>query len=157
MSFFAADLTSDDRALLARIAAGKSAGLVFGLVGFFTLPYFAPEAGWLFRWGVLLWYPTVGAFIALAAGHPRHPLLNWTMPAWLLGLWIGAWMNFVLIFFCYDAFVEMVRAVDRPAWMLSPFWLIPEGAAIGAIIGQIAKIAEARARRRRAAEPPRAV
>ncbi len=41
--------------LVTRIAIGKGVGFAIGLAGFLMLPLFAPEAGWLIRWGVLLW------------------------------------------------------------------------------------------------------
>jgi hypothetical protein len=143
MAFFRSrsDLRPDESALLRRIVAGKAAGLIFGLLGFFALPFFAPDAGTLFRWGVLLWYPTVGAFIALGIGL-RHPLLHWQIPPWLLGAWIGAWMNFVLVFFCYDKVAEIMTDAAAtsaawladPFWLSSPFWFALEGAIVGAII-----------------------
>jgi hypothetical protein len=37
--------------LVTRITIGKGIGLIFGLVGFVFLPFFLPDASWLFRWG----------------------------------------------------------------------------------------------------------
>jgi|GEM_PF-3394665 len=46
---------------------GKTIGFAFGLLGLFRIPYFMPEANWLFRIGILLWYMTLGAIIGYAA------------------------------------------------------------------------------------------
>ena len=46
-----------------RIAIGKAIGFLIGLAGFVFFPWFLPEAGWLIRWGILLWYTTLGAII----------------------------------------------------------------------------------------------
>ena len=63
-----------------RIAVGKGIGLLFGLAGFIMLPYFLPEAGWLLRWGILLWYTTVGAVIGVFGVYTWHPILKLPMP-----------------------------------------------------------------------------
>jgi hypothetical protein len=51
--------------LTRRIIVGKTIGFAFGLAGFLLLPFFDPQAGWLLRWGILFWYTTLGAIIAL--------------------------------------------------------------------------------------------
>lgn len=43
--------------LMTRIAVGKFAGLIFGLLGFVMTPYFWPEATMFFRWGILYLFP----------------------------------------------------------------------------------------------------
>jgi hypothetical protein len=62
--------------LVTRIAIGKGVGFLVGLIGFIFLPYFLPEAGWLIRWGILLWYTTLGAIIGVfgvcQAKRPQH-------------------------------------------------------------------------------------
>ena len=69
--------------LITRIAVGKGVGLIFGLIGFVSLPYFVPEAGWLIRWGILLWYVTVGAIIGVFGVFTWHPVLKLPMPWWV--------------------------------------------------------------------------
>ncbi|MEK9672501.1 MAG: hypothetical protein VW268_08360 [Rhodospirillaceae bacterium] len=66
--------------LVTRIGIGKAIGLAFGLIGFTFLPYFLPDAGWLLRWGILLWYMTVGAVIGFAGVFTSHPVLHLPMP-----------------------------------------------------------------------------
>ena len=55
----------ENPSLTTRILIGKSIGFLFGLAGFVLLPLFLPEAAWLIRWGILLWYTTVGAIIGV--------------------------------------------------------------------------------------------
>ncbi len=125
--------------LVTRIAIGKGIGLVFGLLGFFFVPYFAPELGWLFRWGILLWYATLGAIIGMFGVFSRHPVLDLPMPWWVRAPFIGAWMNFVLTFFAYDAMQLAMEAFFGADGLLqSPFWFTLEGAAVGLIIGYFA-------------------
>ena len=125
--------------LMMRIAIGKTVGLVFGLSGLILLPYFLPDAGWLLRWGILLWYTTVGAFIGVFGVVTYHPVLKLPMPWWFRATLIGAWMNFVLTFFAYDVMGEMMLALFGEHGVLSsPFWFTAEGAFIGLIIGYFA-------------------
>ena len=126
--------------LVTRIAIGKGIGLVVGLIGFILLPTFWAEADIMLRWGVLLWYITVGAFIGVFGVFTYHPVLKLPMPWWFRAPLIGAWMNFVLVFFAYDTFQAMMISVMRVAsgiWT-SPFWFVLEGAIIGLIIGYFA-------------------
>ena len=58
--------------LMTRIVVGKSIGFLVGLSGFIFLPYLLPEAGWLIRWGLLLWYTTFGATIGVFGGEGRE-------------------------------------------------------------------------------------
>ncbi len=125
--------------LMRRIAIGKAIGFLFGLAGFMLLPYFLPDAGWLLRWGILLWYTTVGAFIGVFGVVTYHPVLKLPMPWWFRATLVGAWMNFVLVFFAYDAMAAMMVSLFGEGGVLSsPFWFTVEGAIIGLIIGYFA-------------------
>ena len=125
--------------LITRIAIGKGVGFAIGLVGFLSLPYFAPEAGWLIRWGVLLWYPTLGAIIGMFGVFTYHPMLKLPMPWWASAPFLGAWMNFVLTFFAYDTMKDLMIAVfGADGLMTSPFWFALEGALVGLLIGYLA-------------------
>lgn len=125
--------------LITRIAIGKLIGLAFGLIGFIFLPYFLPDAGWLLRWGILLWYTTVGAIIGVFGVFTYHPILKMPLPWWFRAPLIGAWMNFVLTFFAYDAMQSMMVALFGEDGLLnSPFWFVLEGALIGLLIGFLA-------------------
>ena len=125
--------------LITRIAIGKLIGLIFGLLGFIFLPYFFPDAGWLLRWGILLWYTTVGAIIGVFGVFTYHPILKMPLPWWFRAPLIGAWMNFVLTFFAYDVMQAMMIALfGEGGFLKSPFWFVLEGALIGLLIGFLA-------------------
>jgi hypothetical protein len=108
--------------LTRRIIIGKSLGFAFGLAGFLLLPLFDPQAGWLLRWGILFWYTTLGAIIALFGVMTRSPVIEIPLPWMFRGIFLGAWMNFMLTFFAYDAMQAVM------------VWFTLEGAIIGLII-----------------------
>ena len=125
--------------LITRIAIGKGIGLIFGLVGFVSLPFFLPDASWLLRWGILFWYTTVGAVIGVFGVFTWHPILKLPMPWWIRSTVIGAWMNFVLTFFAYNDMKDiMVHSFGTNGMLSSPFWFVLEGAMVGIIIGYFA-------------------
>ncbi len=125
--------------LMTRIAIGKGIGFLFGLVGFVSLPYFLPDADMLLRWGILLWYTTVGAIIGVFGVITYHPILKLPMPWWFRAPLIGAWMNFVLTFFAHSAMQDMmVRMFGEDGVLSSPLWFTAEGAIVGLIIGYMA-------------------
>ncbi len=125
--------------LITRIAIGKGIGFLVGLAGFILLPYFLPEAGWLLRWGILFWYTTVGAIIGVFGVFTYHPVLKLPLPWWFRAPMVGAWMNFVLVFFAYDVMsAMMVRVFGEGGVLSSPFWFTVEGAIVGSIIGYFA-------------------
>ncbi len=125
--------------LVTRIAVGKGVGFVVGLAGFLLLPYLAPEAGWLIRWGVLLWYTTLGAIIGVFGVVTWHPVLKLPLPWWFRAPCLGAWMNFVLTFFAYDTMKDMLVAMfGADGALTSPFWFTLEGALVGLLIGYAA-------------------
>lgn len=125
--------------LITRIAIGKSIGFVVGLLGFFFVPHFAPELGSLFQWEILLWYTTLGAIVGIFGVFTQHPVLNFPMPWWVRSPVLGAWMNFVLAFFAYDAMQVAMHAVfGADSFLQSPFWFVLEGAIVGLFIGYFA-------------------
>lgn len=129
----------DNPSLVTRIGIGKVIGLVFGFIGFISVPYFLPEASLLLRWGILLWYTTVGAIIGVFGVFTYHPILKLPFPWWVRAPLLGAWMNFVLTFFAFDTMQSMMVSVFGENGLLSsPFWFTAEGAIIGFIIGYFA-------------------
>ena len=125
--------------LTTRIAIGKAIGFLIGLAGFVSFPWFMPEAGWLIRWGFLLWYTTLGAIIGMFGVFTWHPVLKLSMPWWIRDPFIGAWMNFVLTLFAYDMLTQAMEAIFGLDGVLSsPFWFVAEGAVVGLIIGYVA-------------------
>jgi len=125
--------------LITRIAIGKLIGLIIGFIGFITLPWFWPEADWMIRWGVLLWYTTLGAVIGVFGVLTWHPILHLPLPWWFRAPVIGAWMNFVLTFFAFEAMKSMLTSTFGVDGLLaSPFWFVLEGAVVGLLIGYFA-------------------
>ena len=125
--------------LMTRIAIGKTIGLIVGLIGFVSLPYFSSEVGLMFRWGVLLWYTTVGAIIGMLGVFNWHPLLDLPLPWWFRAPYLGAWMNFVLTFFVYDQMQAiLVSSFGADGFITNPFWFVLEGALVGLLIGYFA-------------------
>ena len=122
--------------LVNRIAIGKFIGLVVGLIGFFTLPAVYPEVTWHLRWGVLLWYVTLGAVVGMAGVFTRHPVLLLLMPWWVRAPVIGAWMNLVLTFFAHREMADVMDAMFGPdGGLTSPYWFVVEGAVIAGLMG----------------------
>lgn len=123
--------------LTLRIGLGKLFGLVIGLAGFFLLPLFSPETSMMFRWGILLWYTTLGAIIGVFGVYTEHPILGIPLPWWLRATIIGAWMNLLLAMLAYDELSSIMLGVSGMGigTELSPFWMIAEGAIIGFILG----------------------
>ena len=125
--------------LMTRIAVGKGIGFLIGLAGFILLPVFLAEASWLLRWGILLWYTTVGAIVGVFGVFTYHPVLKLPFPWWFRSTLLGAWMNFVLTFFAYDSMQAMMVSLFGEEGMLSsPFWFTAEGAIVGLTIGYFA-------------------
>ncbi len=125
--------------LTTRIAIGKLVGFIIGLIGFFSLPWFWPEAPMLLRWGILLWYTTLGALIGVFGVVTWHPVLKLPMPWWCRAPLLGGWMNFVLTFFAWDAMRSMLVSTFGPdGLMTSPLWFVLEGALVGLLIGYLA-------------------
>lgn len=124
------------KSLFVRIAVGKLVGFLIGLAGFIALPYLMPEASWQLRWGILLWYATLGAVIGVFGVFNRHPVFELPLPWWFRAPLVGAWMNFVLTFFAYDVLQVAMRSLFGPGSPLtSPFWFVAEGAVVGLVIG----------------------
>lgn len=122
--------------LIRRIGIGKAIGLLIGLAGFVLLPVVAPDSGWLLRWGLLFWYLTLGALVAMACILTQPPVLEAPMPWWLVAPGLGAWMNFALALFAYDAMRRvMISVFGENGVLQSPFWFALEGAIVGLVIG----------------------
>ena len=132
-------VTSDNPSLLSRLVAGKLVGLIAGLVFFFTMPQVWPSAELTPRLGVSLWYPLVRTVIGLVGIYRRHPVLQLPMPWWVRAPLVGAWMNFVLAFFCFPVLVGLYHDLwpSLPA-CAAPLLPALEGVMVGAMIGAIA-------------------
>ena len=122
--------------LITRIAIGKAIGLVIGLIGALGVPAFFPQIDVMTRIGILLWYPTMGAFIGVFGVVTHHPVLNLPLPWWVRAPLIGAWMNLVLVFFAHEVMAGVLAGMTGTT--VSPFWFVVEGALVGALMGYLA-------------------
>lgn len=118
-----------------RLAIAKTVWLVVWVIGFFVLPKFA-EVDMFLRVGILLWYTTLWGLIWIFWVMDKHPVLNFSMPYWFRGVFLWAWMNFVLVFFAQDQLLHVMQGTFL-SWH-SPFWLVLEWAIIGFIIDCLA-------------------
>jgi len=129
----------NEPSLFIRIGVAKLIGLAIGVGGFGMTPFVTPEADPWLIWGILLWYPTLGAVIGLAGLLAHSPVLEVPLPWWVRGAGLGAWMNFVLTLFAHApmrAFLENVFGAGHV--FASPFWFVAEGAAVGLLIDYFA-------------------
>jgi len=125
--------------LITRIVIGKTLGLVFGIIGFFSLPYFYPDLSLMFQWAILLWYVTLGALVGVFGVLNYHPILKLPLPWWFRSAFLGGWMNFILVLFTYDEFKEMMLyTFGENGLFTSPFWIIGDGIIAALIIGYFA-------------------
>lgn len=125
--------------LVTRIVVGKGVGLLFGLSGFALIPYLTADDGYFLRLGFLLWYITVGAMIGLCGVMTHHPLFKYPVPWWLMGIWVGSWMNLIVVFLAYDHLHSMmISLVGENEILSSPFWFVLEGAIVGLVIAYLA-------------------
>lgn len=128
-----------EQSLMTRIVVGKTLGFAFGLFGFVTLPALWPDADPMLRWGLLLWYTTIGGIIGLTGVITWHPLLNMPLPWWLRASLVGGWFNLVLVFFAHEKMAQALAHIFGPNGLLqSPFWFVAEGILVGLIIGYTA-------------------
>lgn len=129
----------ENPSLFTRITIGKAIGLLFGIIGLILLLVYVPDPGWPLAIGVLFWYSTLGAIIGAYGVFTWHPVLHLPMPWWFRAPLVGAWLNFVAICLAYETLQETFIAVWGAGHLLtSPWWLVPEGAVVGLIIGYAA-------------------
>lgn len=88
-------------AVMKRTAWAKTLGLIVSLVWFIAIISSGQYTNNpMLAWGILLWYPTVGAMIGLAGVMDKHPLLG-KMWIWR-GIMIGWFMNLLLLLFALE-------------------------------------------------------
>lgn len=118
-------------AVLKRTAWGKSIGFALSLAWFLIILLSGSYgSNPMLAWGILFWYPTVGAFIGLAGVMDQHPLLG-KMWIWR-GVTIGAFMNVLLVLLAYVPLMNLLTNM----WYDFTGNMIMMGAIIeGAIIG----------------------
>ena len=122
--------------LLTRITIAKTIGGIVGLIAFFVAPLIYPEIELFTRIGVLFWYPTVGGFVGLSGVMNCHPIIHIALPWWFRSVFVGAWMNFLLVFFAHEVMTELLARAVGPG--TSPFWFVLVGAVVGGLMGYTA-------------------
>ena len=117
MNFFKGRLTN-------RLALSKFIGFLFWGLAFFAIPYVFIHADILLRFGIWFWYISIWAVIGVFGVMDRFPIWNMRFPALLRWACLGAWMNFVLIFFIHDK-ITLLMLGTYFEWF-SPIWLVLE-------------------------------
>ena len=118
--------------ILKRSSLGKTMGLAVGIGSFLAIPWLFGETRPMLQWGLLAWYITFGAVIALGGFVNNLPFINRPFPAWARGAFYGAWLNFVLVLLAYDNLLSLTSGfMGWPAALTSPWWMIVDGAILG--------------------------
>jgi len=124
-----------ESAFVKRIVIGKSLGFVVGLISFFVMPILVEQITLISRLGVLCWYTTFGAVVAMAGCVKQHPLFGFPMPWWLMGSITGAWLNLVLALMFHEHLeATMVAVFGEDGLLRSAYWIVLEGMLIGLAI-----------------------
>jgi hypothetical protein len=112
-----------------RVISGTIAGLIIGLLGFFIAPLIFSEIPMHIRFGIMVWYLTMGTIIG------GVDLLQDQIPKWLSAMIIGAWLNFVLMIFMWPTLNQLLPLMfPHYSYMHSPVLLILEGMILGTVI-----------------------
>ncbi|MEL6208834.1 MAG: hypothetical protein AAFR44_01340 [Pseudomonadota bacterium] len=124
--------------LLSRLAVAKMVGLMIGLTGFLLVPLITPGAPDMARWGLLLWYPTMGAVIAMVEVLDTNGLLPWRLTWWMRGAVIGGWFNLLAVLMGGDFMQTFAQnLLGTHGVSLSVFIFVPEGAGAGMLIAYL--------------------
>lgn len=107
-----------------RIAIWKLVWLIFWWVAFFLLPVFLNESDLFLRFWILFWYITLWSLVWIFGIMDKCPIANISLPFWVRGTFLWAWMNFVLVFFVYDK-ISLLMQGTMFFWY-SPFRLVLE-------------------------------
>jgi hypothetical protein len=119
------------------MAIAKLAGLAVGLVYFFALPSLTDQIALNLRWGLLLWYLSLGAVIGLSGLALRQMMPRRRVPGWLIGAGVGLWFNFLAMVLGWQMIGELLAGFALPAELNTPLILLPEGIVLGGLIGAI--------------------
>ena len=123
---------------VAAVAGAKCVGLLAGVVIVFISPPPDPSAGKMLAVGMVAWYVTLGAMVAVSSAYKRYPVVNVRIYWWLRGIMLGSWMNFVLALIASDAALHVSAAAELLGGSLkSPIWLVIDGAAVGLIVASV--------------------
>lgn len=125
--------------LIARIAVGKSIGLVFGVLAFIVLPMIVPDVTLAFRFGYAFWLIMMGGFIGLMGVMTYHPMLHLPLPWWFRGPLIGGFMMFNLWLVAGGQLDAIALAFFGAGSVFSNgAWSIVDGLVLGLIMSWLA-------------------
>lgn len=126
--------------LIASIVTGEISGLFIGFIVFIFLSYFMIDVSILFRWGILLWYVSLGTIIGVFSIFNFHVISKSSPPWWVRVSILCAWMNFILTLLAYQTIEEiMITTFGEHSVFSSPFWFVFKGVIVGLIIGFLVK------------------
>ncbi len=119
---------------LAGIASGKLISLLTGSIFALVLLPLNENYTVAVAVGLVFWYMTLGAVVALASGIERYPWMNISLPWWLRGLMLGAWMNFMVAVLASTIAPDLSVVVEISSGALvTPNWLVVDGMIAGFI------------------------
>lgn len=125
-----------DRTLMHRIAIAKTIGLLISVLLWIALPDYNPELRTNQFWGLLLWYPTMGALVGILGALDYHPHFRMPVAWWFRGPLLVGWMNFLLGMFMGSDMQLFLANLGFPG--ATPLdvalWLTVEGMFIGAVM-----------------------
>lgn len=125
--------------MMMRIGLGKSIGFLFGLATAVSVSWNWSDAPSSFLWGLVLWYPTLGAFIGIFGVYDNHPVLQLPLPWWIRGPLIGAWGNLVASLLAYDQLLGFAHSFFGKGHLFSnPLWFAVDGLIFGMFVGYMA-------------------
>ena len=124
--------------LMQRTAVAKTLGFIIGLIGFFFIRAFAPDADPLMAWAFLALYLTIGGVVGVIGSITHMPIFNVPYPPALRGGIMGAWFAILAVLFGYQNLTDLLMQMDfLPSFLQSTVWIIVEAAIIGALLDVI--------------------
>lgn len=123
------------KSITSRVGIGKTIGFLVGALVFFWIPGVGIDMSMEFRIGMWLFYIMMGAFIGVFGTMTKHTVLNFRMPFWFRGAWIGMSMHLLLVLLAYDE-INMFLELDMMKSMgfVSPYWALLDGVILGILM-----------------------
>lgn len=122
---------------LRKIFIGKLIGFFLAIAGIILANIVIDEQiPLMLQIGIILWYVTFGAIIAMSGIIVDNDLLLLTKIKFpYRSILIGSWLNLVMTFIAYDQLKEFIALFlgENPI-ISSPFWFVLEGAIVGLVI-----------------------
>ena len=121
-----------------RIFIGLLVSAVLSVLITITLPAFGYPAFGTFALGTMMMFALMSIMIAFVGHFDRHPLFKFKMHWYLRGPVIGMIFTLMYVLLSYNQ-IDLLMQSSLVAWMglYSPFWILIDGAFIGAIMGYL--------------------